>query len=88
MTASATIDPMIRNIVRQEVAKALPTALAQHADRRIVDVRGAAEYWGCSVPQIRHQEAKGVLKRVKTFDRRVRFDLRDFDAMVEKGKGI
>jgi hypothetical protein len=38
------------------------------------------------VATIYHKVARGELKPIKNFDRRLRFDLRDFDAMVEAGK--
>jgi excisionase family DNA binding protein len=60
-------------------------ARTQASTRRLVDVRGAAEYLGCSPAAIRQKVARGELPTVR-IDGKNRFDLRDLDTLIEQAK--
>ena len=53
--------------------------------RRLVGVHGAAIVLGCTERAIRNKVAAGVLTPVR-IDRRLRFDLRDLDVLIEDNK--
>jgi excisionase family DNA binding protein len=55
------------------------------AQRRVLDIKGAAEYLGCGLTKIRELESRGELKRVE-FDASLRFDIRDLDRFIEEHK--
>lgn len=52
---------------------------------RLVDVRGAGEYLGCSPAAIRQKVARGELPTVR-IDGKNRFDLRDLDELIQRAK--
>jgi excisionase family DNA binding protein len=64
---------------------AAKVAISQTSSHRLVDVRGAAEYLGCSPAAIRQKVARGELPTVR-LDGKNRFDLRDLDELIERGK--
>ena len=64
---------------------AVKVAGSQPFARRLVDVRGAAEYLGCSPAAIRQKVARRELPTVR-IDGKNRFDLRDLDALIQQAK--
>ena len=77
-----TLDSLI-DLLADRLAERLTES--QASTRRLVDVRGAAEYLGCSPAAIRQKVARGELPTVR-IDGKNRFDLRDLDALIEKAK--
>ena len=57
----------------------------QDARRRLLDVEHAGEYLGMSEAAIYHLVSDGKLNPVR-FDRRVRFDIRELDKLIEEAK--
>ena len=54
--------------------------------RRVLDLDQVAEYLGASEDTIHRMVAEGRLAPVR-FDRRLRFDVRDLDRLIEEAKG-
>lgn len=77
-----TLDSLI-DLLADRLAERV--AVSQTSTRRLVDVRGAAEYLGCSPAAIRQKVARGDLPTVR-IDGKNRFDLRDLDALIEEAK--
>jgi excisionase family DNA binding protein len=77
-----TIDSLIDVLADRLVER---VAASQASTRRLVDVRGAAEYLGCSPAAIRQKVARGDLPTVR-IDGKNRFDLQDLDALIEQAK--
>jgi excisionase family DNA binding protein len=55
--------------------------------KRLLTMEDAAEYLGMSPDAIYHLVSDGKLKPVR-FDRRLRFDVRDLDRLIEDGKQV
>ena len=81
-TGGFTLDNLI-DLLADRLAERVATS--QASTRRLVDVRGAAEYLGCSPAAIRQKVARGELPTVR-LDGKNRFDLRDLDALIEQAK--
>jgi excisionase family DNA binding protein len=77
-----TIDSLIEVLANRLVER---VAASHTSTRRLVDVRGAADYLGCSPAAIRQKVARGDLPTVR-IDGKNRFDLRDLDALIEQAK--
>jgi excisionase family DNA binding protein len=58
----------------------------QSTRQRVLNSEKAAEYLGISENQIYNLVSDGRLTPVR-FDRRIRFDVRDLDALIEETKG-
>src|SRR5262249_45598674 len=73
-------------------AAPIPTAPVVPLSARLVDFAGAARYLGVSPRLIRELDARGQLRRVRLERgpgraiRRVLFDVRDLDQLVERAK--
>lgn len=57
----------------------------QSVRKRVLNVEQAAEYLGCSKDQVSALVAENKLIPVR-FDRRLRFDIRELDRLVEESK--
>jgi excisionase family DNA binding protein len=77
-----SLDTILDALADRLAAKA---STSQTSTRRLVDVRGAAEYLGCSPAAIRQKVARRELPTVR-LDGKNRFDLRDLDALIEQAK--
>lgn len=53
--------------------------------QRVVNVDGAAMYLGCSEEQVSNLVNEGKLIPVR-YDRRLRFDIRELDRLIEQSK--
>ena len=76
------LDGLIDLLADRVAAK---VATSQISTRRLVDVRGAAEYLGCSPAAVRQKVARGELPTVR-LDGKNRFDLRDLDELIDRAK--
>ena len=54
---------------------------------RLVDIKTAAKYLGCAIWTLRDLEWRGELPAVRNLGRRLLFDVRDLDRLVEQRKG-
>jgi excisionase family DNA binding protein len=57
----------------------------QDARRRLLDVEQTAEYLGMSESAVYNLVSDSKLRPVR-FDRRIRFDIRDLDELIERAK--
>lgn len=53
--------------------------------KRLLNIEEAAEYLGRTPPAVRELQYRGRLPVVK-IDKRVQFDLRDLDKLIERNK--
>lgn len=78
--------PSATDLLAEEIAVRVAAKLGQQPGaKRLLDVRGAAEYLGCSAASVRNRVAAGELKAVR-IDRHFRFDMRDLDALIDESK--
>ncbi|MBV8833527.1 MAG: helix-turn-helix domain-containing protein [Acidobacteriaceae bacterium] len=70
------------------MADAIADRLEQRQDarRRLLDVAQTAEYLGMTESAVYNLVSDGKLSPVR-FDRRIRFDIRDLDKLIEEAKG-
>jgi excisionase family DNA binding protein len=54
---------------------------------RLLNIQQAAKYLGCAVWTLRDLEWRGELPSVRSLGRRLLFDVRDLDRLVERKKG-
>jgi excisionase family DNA binding protein len=87
--ADAPRDPMALWLaaITDPLADAIAARLehTQGARRRLLDMEQATEYLGTSEDTIHRLIAEGKLVPVR-FDRRIRFDIRDLDKLIEQAK--
>ena len=85
-TIDALLESLSESLADKVAAKLDPQgAVAQHIQPRLLTVRQAAKYLGCSEASIYHQIKAGKLVVVRR-DRRVFLDVRDLDRMIEACK--
>jgi len=53
---------------------------------RLVNIKEAAKYLGCAVWTLRDLEWRGELPAVRNLGRRILFDVRDLDQLIQKKK--
>ena len=83
MTPAPKLDlDFLVNLLAERIAAKIGSS---ENGRRLIDVRGAAEYLGCSPAAIRQKVARGELPTVK-IDNKNRFDLKDLDGLIERAK--
>jgi excisionase family DNA binding protein len=78
-----TIDEFL-NLIADAIADRLERR--ESVKRRVLDLDQVAEYLGASEDTIHRMVAEGRLVPVR-FDRRLRFDVRDLDRLIEEAKG-
>jgi len=54
---------------------------------RLLNIQQASKYLGCPVWTLRDLEWRGELRGVRNLGRRLLFDVRDLDRLVEQKKG-
>lgn len=84
--ASINIDQVL-DAIAEAVAEKLSTRIsnARPLQPRLLTVKQAAEYLGCSEASVYHQVKDGKLPVVRR-DRRVFLDVRDMDRVIEECK--
>lgn len=87
MSTPTPVSPLSLDSILDALADRLARKVSTShvSTRRLVDVRGAAEYLGCSPAAIRQKVARGELPTVR-LDGKNRFDLRDLDMLIEQAK--
>jgi len=58
----------------------------QEVTPRLLNIKQAAQYLGCAVWTLRNLEWSGELQAVRNLGRRILFDVRDLDNLVEQKK--
>jgi len=81
------LGPILDAIAEAVAAKLEPRiASAKPIQPRLLTVKQAGEYLGCSEASVYHQVSEGKLPVVRR-DRRVFLDVRDLDRMIDACKG-
>ncbi len=76
---------VLEGLVDMAVQRALLAFQSAPPARRLLDITAASEYLGITEDALRSKSANGILPTVK-IDRRLRFDIKDLDALVDRSK--
>lgn len=81
---SAALDPLSK-LVRDAVITALEES-GKPLRNRLMDTEKAAEYLGVETDAVKRMHAAGKIRSVKIFERKLMFDVKDLDRVIEENK--